>query len=144
VPGWYTFKAHKIDGIIQLFKGEVNNMPSRHCMSDWPLGAQKDIYFGHAKFHKGEYNLEESMKQQEELVKKIFSLTYEGHYRKDLSGLHVLALRHFLPRMQTFLRDFYQRISHIAPDENKPKRLAEKWRKLKFLKKLFNIYRVIE
>jgi hypothetical protein len=100
-------KAHLIDGIIHLFKGEVNNMPLPDCMSDWPLGSQKDIYFKRTK---------------EETVKKIFSLTFKGHYREELSGLDVLALRHFSPRMQTFLKDFYQRISHITPSKINSKR----------------------
>jgi len=133
-------KAHSIDGIIQLFKEKDENMPLRHCMSDWPLGSQKEIYFKHGKFRDGEYSLfEEPMKQQEEIVKTIFSLTYKGHYREELSGLHELALRHFSQNMQTFLRDFYQEISMIAQDENKVKRLVENCGKLKFLKKLFNI-----
>jgi hypothetical protein len=132
VPGWYTKKAHSIVGIIELFKGEVNNMPLRHCMSDWPLGSQKDIYFEHGEFRDGEYSLfEESMKEEEKSVEDIFSLTYKGHYRKDLSGLHVLALRHFSPNMQTFLRNFYLRISLIASGENISKLLRERWRRIK-------------
>jgi tetratricopeptide (TPR) repeat protein len=126
VHGWYTFKAHSIDGIIQMFKGEDNNnMPLCYCMSDWPLGSQKEIYFEHVKFHEGKYNsIEELMKEEEERVKDTFSLTYKGHY----SDLHVLALRHFTPSMQNFLKDFYQRISHIVPDENTSKQLAKRWR----------------
>jgi hypothetical protein len=76
------------------------------------------------------------MKDEEKRVKDIFSLTYKGHYRKELSGLHVLALRHFSPSMQTFLRDFHQEISKIAPDENKFKRLADRWREIKIPKEI--------
>jgi tetratricopeptide (TPR) repeat protein len=134
VHGWYTKNAHSINGIIQLFQEEVNNMPMRHCMSDWPLGSQEKIYFEHAKFHEREYNLiEESMKQEEERVKNIdvFSLTYKGYRRREVSSYHVLALRHFSSSMQTFLREFYQRISHIAPDENMSKLLTERWQENK-------------
>jgi hypothetical protein len=132
VHGWYTKNAHSLDGIIQLFKGEINKMPLRYCMSDWPLGSQKNIYFEHAEFHKGEYNLiEESMKQEEENVKNNFKLTYKGHFRSELSGYHVLPLRHFSQSMQNFLRDFYRRISHIAPDKNTFKRLTERWQENK-------------
>jgi hypothetical protein len=132
VPGWYIKQAHSIKGIIQLFKEDNNNMPLRYCMSDWPLGSQKGKYFDHSEFSDGEYSLfEESMKKEEKKVEDIFCLTYEVHYRGDLSGLHVLPLRHFLPSMQPFLRGFYQIISHIAPGENKSKRLTEKWRENK-------------
>lgn len=116
-----TLGKHSIKEIIPLLEG--SNISKRHCMSDWPLGPQAEIYL---KYTYAELPEEERKK----IDKVIFSLNYEAHYQEEHSVLHILALRHFSSSMQKFLTNFDTEGSKIARDKNKSERLRDKWLKM--------------
>jgi len=116
VPGWFTKKAHSMDGLVQLFDSTHARPKELQYLKDWPMGSQRAIFFETAEFKEGRYNLltEEELRS---LNSEHFALDYQGHYSFDmsLSQANVLPLKHFRANFQSFLMAFYQWKLDIPP-----------------------------
>ncbi len=145
VAGWYLKQAHSMSGIVSWF--EVPTVATMKYLSDWPVGLQRDIFFHYAELQDGHYVL---TKSEEELtaatggeltrnMHELYERTYKAHlvFKEEYSGPQVLALKHFTPAMQAFLKAFSKSLYLISNTEEQRTALKEKWKEARVPELLF-------
>lgn len=105
MQGWFTYQAHSMSGIIEVF--EENDRPTTaKFLVDWPTGNQLKVFYSDATFANGIYEQALINEQGD----KIFKLEYEAHYsiENNLSKPNVLPIRNFGIDLQNFMMIFHQ------------------------------------
>jgi hypothetical protein len=104
IRGWFTYQAHSISGIVEVFK-KKDRPANAKFLTDWPTGNQLDVFYSDAIFKDGHYD----QKRVDEEGNSLFKLEYEAHHviNNAYSNFNIIPLRHFGVELQNFLMVFY-------------------------------------
>ena len=114
-------EVHSMDNILAEF--EEGHLPKRAYVTSWPVGKQRQVF---EKFYQEIHQARDDselvryeLSLDEDNYKAQFKSLYIGKYqtKTELSGEHIVPLRHFHTSMRQYLKQFYKKMLTALRDD---------------------------